>query len=305
MTGIRLDWNDVLREDWDKALSEIQYSNPFHDWDFGNAIAQVETMSVERAFIRDDRHILGLVQAFRKPHMFGLRSVRILRGPLYTHAVSPDGIRDILQQLKSRFPLKKGIWWSIQPELPDSDSARRFLSETGLHRLFTGYQTYWLDLTHTQEDLRSQLHHKWRNQLRKAEAADLTMHFGSDVSWLLDQYEQHKDLARFTGPSARILQLMPPEKTFTVTARHDDITIGGVLFLLHGQSATYQVAWTSEDGRSLHATNRLLWQAILGLKDLGITSVDLGGIDPVKAPGIARFKSRLGGASYTLVGTYI
>lgn len=305
MTGIRLDWNDVHRDDWESTLAGIQYSNPFQDWDFANAIAKVEKMTVERAFIRDDDHIVGLVQAFKKPHFLGLRSIRVLRGPLYIHALPPDTVGDILIQLKSRYPLRKGVWWSIQPELPDSNATRRFLSTVGLSRLFTGYQTYWLDLTHSEDDLRAQLHHKWRNQLRKAEQADLSIHFGSDTGWLLDQYEQHKDLARYTGPSASILADLPPEKTFTVTARHDDVTIGGVLFLLHGQSATYQVGWTSEDGRSLHATNRLLWQALLGLKDMGFTSLDMGGIDPVKAPGIARFKSRLGGAPYTLVGTYI
>lgn len=305
MTETRLDWNDVNREEWEQTLAEIQYSNPLQDWDFGRAAAKAQGMSLDRALIRNGTKAVGLVQAFIKPHILGLRSIRILRGPLYAHTLPPDTVTGILTEIKTRYPLRKGLWLSIQPELPDSSEARHFLSNSGLLRLFAGYQTYWIDLTHSADDLRSQLHPKWRNQLNKAERANLEIHFGSDFDWLLDQYEQHRDMARFTGPSAAILADIPPEKTFTVTARHKGVTISGVLFLLHGQSATYQVAWTSDDGRSLHTTNRLLWEALLGLKEMGFTSLDLGGVDPINAPGIAHFKSRMGGASYTLVGTYI
>ena len=70
-------------------------------------------------------------------------------------------------------------------------------------------------------------------------------------------------------------------------------------------AATYYIAWSGEKARAVHANNLLLWQAILGLKAEGVEWLDLGGIDGLTMPGVARFKLGLGGEMYTLAGTFL
>ena len=69
----------------------------------------------------------------------------------------------------------------------------------------------------------------------------------------------------------------------------------------HGQCATYQIGWTSADGRTANAHHVLLWDAISLLRDRGYRFLDLGGINPEAASGVTRFKTGLGGTPYALV----
>ena len=47
-------------------------------------------------------------------------------------------------------------------------------------------------------------------------------------------------------------------------ARGGTRTLAAMLFLRHGRVATYQVGWSSDDGRKASAGNLLMWRAMLG-----------------------------------------
>ena len=80
--------------------------------------------------------------------------------------------------------------------------------------------------------------------------------------------------------------------------------VAAMMFLLHGQAATYQVGWTSDAGRDLHAHNLILWKGIEELKERGIRQLDLGGVNTARSAGIARFKMATGGQVRVLAGSY-
>ena len=87
-------------------------------------------------------------------------------------------------------------------------------------------------------------------------------------------------------------------------ARHNDVACGGILILCHGRSATYQIGWTSDRGRTCGAHNVLLWQALAQLKARGITTLDLGGMNDETAKGVKAFKEGLGGRTIRTAGLY-
>jgi lipid II:glycine glycyltransferase (peptidoglycan interpeptide bridge formation enzyme) len=78
-----------------------------------------------------------------------------------------------------------------------------------------------------------------------------------------------------------------------------------MMFLIHGTAATYEVGWTSDKGREIHAHNLILWKSIEELKSRGIRMLDLGGVNTTRSAGIARFKIGTGGKVLTLAGSYI
>jgi lipid II:glycine glycyltransferase (peptidoglycan interpeptide bridge formation enzyme) len=65
------------------------------------------------------------------------------------------------------------------------------------------------------------------------------------------------------------------------------------------------VGWTSDQGRELNAHHLILWRAIEELRERGVRTLDLGGVNTVRSAGVARFKMRTGGKVLTLAGTYI
>ena len=78
-----------------------------------------------------------------------------------------------------------------------------------------------------------------------------------------------------------------------------------MLFLLHGVAATYEIGWSGERGREMHAHNLLLWQAIGELQARGVRRLDLGGVNTGRSAGLARFKLGTGGEVLTLAGSYL
>ena len=77
-----------------------------------------------------------------------------------------------------------------------------------------------------------------------------------------------------------------------------------MLFLIHGEAATYQVGWTNDVGRDQHAHNLILWRGIQELQARGIRVLDLGGVNTIRSAGIARFKMSTGGKVITYAGSY-
>ena len=80
--------------------------------------------------------------------------------------------------------------------------------------------------------------------------------------------------------------------------------LAGMLFLIHGQAATYQIGWTTPTGRETNAHHLMLWRAIEELRERGVRSLDLGGVNTQRSAGVARFKMATGGTVKQLAGSY-
>jgi lipid II:glycine glycyltransferase (peptidoglycan interpeptide bridge formation enzyme) len=81
--------------------------------------------------------------------------------------------------------------------------------------------------------------------------------------------------------------------------------VAAMLFLIHGSAATYHVGWSNEAGRDSNAHNLLLWRAFDELRERGVRTLDLGGINTRQLAGISRFKIGSGGKVVTYAGTFI
>ena len=88
-------------------------------------------------------------------------------------------------------------------------------------------------------------------------------------------------------------------------ARHQGAPVAALLFLCHGPVATYHIGWSGPEGRARAAHHLLLWRAMIDLAARGITRLDLGMVDTVTAPGLARFKLGSGARCRALGGTWL
>jgi hypothetical protein len=186
---------------------------------------------------------------------------------------------------------------------------------SSMRRIMSGMSTVMLDLNPSLEELRAQLDRRWRHRLVGGESSEMTIHrVGTNVGqyrWVLDAEIQQRTDKKLEGLPIPFFdnyvhaRKQPAQNILTLRADLGRDRIAAMMFLIHGTAATYQVGWTSEKGRDMHAHNLILWRGIEELKSRGIRMLDLGGVNTIRSAGIARFKMSTGGKVLTLAGSYI
>ena len=160
--------------------------------------------------------------------------------------------------------------------------------------------------------LRARMAQKWRNRLNKAADQGLkvsqTALPADPGHWLLRIDQAQQVVKRYRG--------YPPRFTAAYAAanrgqarlfevRRWGEPIAAMLFLCHGEVATYHIGWTGDEGRAVSAHHLALWEAMIQLQARGITRIDLGLVDTKTAPGLARFKLGSGALCRPLGGTWL
>lgn len=330
--GIDLHFGDIAAPDWDAVDADRPLPVQQH-WAYGLAAAAMGGRVRQVTMTVHGRSVaIGLMGTRRIARLIQLSS--LLRGPVWLPAaqVGPDRRAAIFKALAQTHPKHRWCFLAVQPDWPASNTADwdgdvdtgargdAVLRRAGLRRVMSGFSTAWLDLRPDTDRLRAGLRQKWRNQLKKAEAARLQIAVGGtrakQYDWLIAA-EGAQQTARgyralptgFARAYAAAAATAPGTACgagmLSVTAHLGGQKVAGALFLCHGTSATYHIGWTGAPGRAVSAQNRVLWEGCLALKDRGIRFLDLGGLDTGPLAGISRFKLGLGAAPVTLTGSWM
>ncbi|MCV6596790.1 MAG: GNAT family N-acetyltransferase [Mangrovicoccus sp.] len=254
------------------------------------------------------RHVMGsaLVLIRRWPG-FG-RFALISRGPVYrtelAHSLRIGATERLVRILRQDM---RGVMIT-----PDCDGGPDPLGSSDLLTMVSPGSLARLDLRASSAERRARAHGKWRNRLVRAEQARLGLRHSplpaDHRHWLLSA-EAEQSRARgyqrlpldFTQNWA-MLGGRRATRLFVAEHRPGD-PIAAMLFLLHGQSASYHIGWSNPQGRAVNAHNLLLWQASEWLAAKGYSSLDLGSLDTERSPGLARFKLGSGAVPIRLGAT--
>lgn len=233
-----------------------------------------------------------LVQSRRLPLIgaFHLAS----RGPVVEDASAmPDALRAVRQRFRG----------------PMVVNAPANASRVGGLKIAAGAELAMVDLI-SPDRMRTRLHQKWRNQLNKAEAANLAIHHhpldAARDKWFLDaEAAQQTSRGYKSHPTGFLLAFAAVNagQARLFTASVADQPIAAMLVLQHGAMATYQAGVTTDIGRQTCAHNLLLWTIMNDLYEQGVRQLDLGRAD--LSPGLRRFKLGSGAAIETLAGSYL
>jgi lipid II:glycine glycyltransferase (peptidoglycan interpeptide bridge formation enzyme) len=280
------------------------------DWAYGSSLMMLG-VPVLRARIFQDQELVGQAQ-FIVRKWGGLGSMALCtRGPVWTKPLSVAEEAAAYAALKKSLPLTGIRFMVVTPEVPEG----QVHGLKPMRRIMSGLSTVMLDLTPTLEQLRAQLDRRWRHRLVGGESSEMSIHrVGTNVGqyrWLLDAEIQQRTDKKLEGLPVPFFdnyvhsRKQPSQNILTLRADVGRDRIAAMMFLIHGTAATYQVGWTSDKGREMHAHNLILWKGIEELKARGIRMLDLGGVNTIRSAGIARFKMSTGGKVLTLAGTYI
>ena len=309
----QITWNGLSPAEWEARFSGIRRSTLLQSYDYARAVCALNGQKARWGLITIGGQDAGLVQLLEAGLCGNIvHGVILDRGPLwYDGFDNAQNYESFWIEFNRLFPRRFGRQRRIIPEAEN-------LNDASYKKLpHSSYKTVWLDLRQDKDTLRAGLDKKWRNALTKSEKAGLSVSWdieGKTLPSLLRHYSADRQLKNYDGPSAKLLHhlsrtFVPNGHMMIASAHHqgkvslDDCGIAAILILCHGTSATYQIGWTSEEGRKSAAHNLLLWHAMCHLKDNGFTDFDLGGIND-DATGLAKFKKGTGGEEVTYAGQY-
>jgi Acetyltransferase (GNAT) domain len=162
------------------------------------------------------------------------------------------------------------------------------------------YKTYALGTRFGEEELMRKLNGKWRGNLRNALKVGLTIDRAADdrLNGRFDEVFQSVQLAKGFVPSitTEFHRSCKAEdyglETFVVSK--DGVDLGAGMLVVTGQNANYLFGATNEAGRPVRAGYQLTWAMIQRCVELGLTWMDLGGVDFEANPDVAGYKERIG-----------
>jgi len=307
---MNVEWNFSSQSLWTQFHSEHQGALQ-QSWAYGEALMALG-ISVERAVFWDGDRLIGMAQFMCRRFLAYVSLASCTRGPVWDPQVTAEQRSQLYSLLKRSLPVAPLRVMLVSPDVSVEGCDRR--EWQGFSRVMTGYSTVYLNLTQSEDVLKSRLDGKWRNRLTKVLSHEkLRVHAQPSLkrcAWLLGKEEDQREARKFHGlPTdfvpAYIAKCDSPQQAFVVVyAELGKESVAGMLFLIHGQVASYHMGWANEEGRALNAHNALLWKAVIYLKSQGIGMLDLGGVNTHDLPGISRFKLGTGGDVVTLAGTF-
>lgn len=311
-----VEWNNFSPGEWEKRFAKLKRSNLLQSAAYARAQDRLHRQKARQGLIHIDGKEAGLVQVLEAGVWNNMLHAVILdRGPLWFEGFgSAEHIGAFFRAFNKEFPRRLGRRRRIMPEAAHETEILDMFRNNGLcpNLRIRPYQTCWLGLAKDIETVHMNLKKNWRNSLSKAERSGLEIEWdesGKSLSWLLKIYALDKAQREYGGPSPRYLSVLAEEcrkeeNLLIARATLDARPIAAILILCHGQGATYQAGWTSEEGRKCAAHHLLLWDALGFLKERGIRDLDLGGVNDESAAGVKIFKEGMGGELAVLAGLY-
>lgn len=163
----------------------------------------------------------------------------------------------------------------------------------------------------TADDLRKELHQKWRNRLNRAERQGLEVRHSKMPQdpnhWLFtaDHAQQRHRGYRNWPPALTLAYIKAnPGKAHLFEAYRGTTPVAAMLFLRHANSATYHIGVQTPHGASTSSHNLLMWTAMTYMRAKGCKSLDLGTVSETSA-GLTRFKIGTGARKVEIGATYL
>lgn len=311
-------------EQWNSYWQHVPKANLLQSWQYGVAKEQAEGWRALRFLVSDNNgHPVALAQMLTRslPLLGGI--ARLNRGPLLLDELPEDqSIARTLEALRALVrEARRRRWWVVQiaPELPDTEKVFSSLTQMGLRRRpETAWASGRLTLGVDEKSLLMGLNGKWRNCLRKGErlGVEVTRHEGTgkEQDLLISGYAELQRSKGFKGLPEALLRSLAAQQgkawqfdLFTARAANSpasDEPIGMLVTVQHGDTATYLIGSTNDQGRQMQANSVLLWQAILNSKQAGCAWFDIGGLSTATPKGVAEFKKGVNAVPYALVGEW-
>lgn len=173
------------------------------------------------------------------------------------------------------------------------------------------HRTVILDLTKSEDELLGAMHHKTRYNIRVAEREHVVVQQSDRTSIFWDLMKKTSQRDKFHAyPESYYHRLLAhfahgrKLETKLWIASHAGKALAAAITLTDGMRAYYLHGASDYEHRAIMGPYLLHWRIIHEMKQKGIRSYDLWGIDAQKWPGVTRFKLGWGGRTIEYPGGF-
>src|SRR5215469_11410007 len=305
--------------EWSKLLELFDDANIYQTSAYGEVRWGEKNLS--RIVLKRSGTVVGMAQLriIRPiPLNFGIAYLRW--GPLWERRgipFDPDVPARMVRAIEEEYAGRRRLYLRVRPNA-FVGSQRAAIMQAAFYRfsaepLRVGneYRTLVLDLAPSLDELRKGFDSKWRNKLSGAERNKLEVIGGSGTAeyrTFCKIYEEMRRRKRFestvnVNDFGRIQEnLVESQRMRVLICQDKGIPVAGLVASAIGDSAIYLLGATSDAGLKFKGAYLLQWTLICWLKERGIKSYDLGGVDPDENPGVYSFKRGLSGVDICQVG---
>ena len=311
------------------TISEIQWAQDaqaFADYSiyqtcaYQKARGQINGQQIHRLIVKNDNGETLTMCQLRIQHIraIGLRIGYVQWGPLFRKRVGASYCPvDVLNKLCDVcFGLDIDVL-RLVPNIVDdagNQGIKDALKESGFRKLqeVPAYHTTMLSLSQPDAVLRKGLHQSWRRMLYKAEVAGVDIKEQTSQSLFQTLQCFHVSLVQkkdFKGVDPNVFSrtqadLPESEKMCLTVGYRDDEPVTVHVTSNLGDTSVFLLSASSRIGYECRASYLAWWRAITSSNSKGMRRYDTGGIDFVKGPNIARFKTGIGGEEKFHIGTF-
>lgn len=310
---------NISPETYKEIYNRISRSNLLQDISYGLVMSRLYHFNQRFGVISIDGKQVGIFQMLERK-LFGgaFHAVVLDRVPLWTdnYYCEEKNILQFFKQLSEIFPKRIGRVRRIIPEArydsdgTDNEELKKNLSKIG-YSVKSGfsYSTSFLPIYMNPDEIRKNMHQKWRNVLSKSEKQGLIVEINENSDYfpeIINKCSKNSKEKGYKGGGEVFLKRLAIEfvkekRLITAVAfrnikdKSEGRFCSAVMIFRHGKSATYQLAWNDDFGKKSGANNLLLWHIILTLKNYNCEYLDLGGFYEKDMSGLRKYKSGLGG----------
>lgn len=302
MQAAEIDWAE-----W-RSLARSCHNYNFQQWpDYARQlrVRGVRPRLRYLAVQEDDKNVVAaaLLRVYGIPGIAGV--AHLAGGPLVLEHLSTDRFQNVLTSI-SAWCAERVLLLVIRPQASDQANWRS-ISSTDFDESEASVGTALINLRRPLDEIRADLHSKWRYSLRKAESFDLVVQEGGldlfpQFLSLYDEMLKRKGYRETFSPRICEPMLSGSESANirVVLATSNEEPLSGGVFSFGQQCATYLFGASNPRAHQLHAAYLVQWRAISLSVSRGLSSYDVGGIDSTSNPGVARFKERMNGEAVVL-----
>ena len=198
-----------------------------------------------------------------------------------------------------------GVGIRIEPEVlspwhlalsPDLVQGRRFFTP----------QTFYLDLTQTEEELLKQMHPKGRYNIKVAQKHNVKIYESDNLDLFITLNNQTQKRHGFFAHDERYFRNMwkhlKDKIAHLFVAEYEGNVLAAWIIFKYGDKIYYPYGASSDKHRNVMATSLLLLETALWGKRQGCKIYDLWGVEEGK--GFTKFKEQFGPKLVTFIGTY-
>jgi lipid II:glycine glycyltransferase (peptidoglycan interpeptide bridge formation enzyme) len=310
-SGYSVEIDAVDEASWCRLLEMFSDANIYQTWSYDEVRAGRENIS--HVVLRKDGEAVAAAQArIAKLPVIGAGIAYVRWGPLWRRRSlepSAEVFRQAIRALRNEYACKRGLVLRLRPLL-FRETAADFASILAEEGYSAGPEaldrTLLLDLSKPTEELKKGMRPHWRRYLKVAQKSNLEIVEGSSDALFEEFIGIYRELVSrkaFAEPNdirefRAIQQSLPRElKMKILLCRADGKLCSGLICSAIGDTAIYLYGATSNAGLKSRGSYLLHWKLIERLKEIGFTTYDLHGINPLTNPGTYKFKADLCGSN--------